>query len=332
MKAVYFPFTYISEAIVGAMASCFGQTVVYSPSSRDIPEEMRKLQENGVLDIRIPVKDDDDRVEAVIRDYRAWAELHQGRGIGAFLKSHGDAIPFFDDTSVAQIRADIRKSGKEKEPEQKPDPFFNARVFLRMAQEFDLKNREIDDDLVSFEKMEQNLMKELKGEALSRDSQNPKSRVLMGDPGNYMSVERIRAWASLMRHEPEESGLFITSSASAFETLTDSAPNVETIFRFDAIPIGEKNAPSAGPWKDSLMAHLEKLAKNPWPASDDLAIEPPDVSGSDKTISLTICIAPGASPDKFFKRFSGAELAQNATNVSKTDDQNTLFGIIDFKA
>ncbi len=158
MKPIYFPFTYVSEPVAEALASCFKQTVVYA-SSGDLPESMQKWMKNSILDIRTPVINDEDKLDAVIKDYKNWANIHKESGM-AFFKSKKNTIPFFDDTYTSQIRSAIKQN---PEPE-KPDPVFNSRLFLHIAQEFDMQNWELTRDLDLFDDMEQKLIKELKGD------------------------------------------------------------------------------------------------------------------------------------------------------------------------
>ncbi len=73
MKPIYFPFTYISEAAVAAISACFKQTVVYQPSRHTLPAEMQKLADSGLIDVRIPITGDENKLDAILRDYNEWA-------------------------------------------------------------------------------------------------------------------------------------------------------------------------------------------------------------------------------------------------------------------
>ena len=53
MTPVYFPFTYVSKQVADALSACFDKTIVYQPSSQNIPESMKQLTDKGLLDIRI---------------------------------------------------------------------------------------------------------------------------------------------------------------------------------------------------------------------------------------------------------------------------------------
>ncbi|MDM8549506.1 hypothetical protein QUF72_05485 [Desulfobacterales bacterium HSG2] len=325
MKPIYFPFTYVSEPVAEALASCFRQTVIYQPSLRKLPEKMQKRVKNGLFDIRTPVRGDEEKLDAIIKDYRNWAEIHQGSE-KAFFKTQGNTIPFFDETSARQIVTDIRQqaTGRQQAEPETPDPLLNARIFLCMAHEFDMQNRELEDDLASFDEMEQDLMKNLKGESEIR---NLKSEIRNSDdPGIYMTAERINSWVHLMGHDPERSGMFVTSSRSVFEDLTDKAPTTEKIFHFDSIPICESGMDEKfGFWQDSLTERLQMLAESAWPVSaEEISLKAPEDNGCDRSVSLTVCLVP-ETPDEFFNHYVEHERFQTG------EYKNTLLGFVSFK-
>ena len=54
MKPIYFPYTYISNQVAGAVAACFGRFMIYQPLADRLPPTMRSWVEKGVIEIRIP--------------------------------------------------------------------------------------------------------------------------------------------------------------------------------------------------------------------------------------------------------------------------------------
>lgn len=335
MKPIYFPFTYISKPVVEALGACFRQTVVYQPSSQNVPEKMRKWEKKGVLDIRVPVKSDENKLDAVLKDYRAWVNFNQGSEI-SFLKTHAHTIPFFDDTSVLKIREDIKKNAQagqfhKNHAQKETDLLFNSRMFLHVAQEFDIQNREINRDFLLLEAMEQDLIKNLKGENETLSMENNLNHTLKtDDPGSYMTSERIEAWGHLLRHDQEISGVFITSSRSAFEHLIDKASTAEKLIRFDTITMLENGAEAAERWQDNLMEQLDMLARNSWPASTDgIEIAPAD-KGDGKKVALTLYILPGETPHEFFARCVGHNVLQAGEGDKDIKFKNTLIGLIEF--
>ena len=330
MKPLYFPFTYISKPTAQALAACFAQTSVYQLAASKIPDEMRESADQGLFEIRTPVDDDGKKLDAIVKEYRTWADVHRGSEIG-FLKSMADTIPYFDETASSQIRAEIKKTGKKSPSPEKPDPLVRARLFLHMAQELDLENDRLTRDLVAVEAMEEDFMKELKGE----DDEDPARAAAIqalesDDPGHYMTQERMESWALLMQQDPQVSGLFITNSRAVLDLLLDRMPEMAQVNRFDAVPAGVPDAEARAAWQDELIKHLENLADGPWPTDVEPIPDPTEVPRSKTTVALTLFIAPGKTPHEFF-----AEVLENdALKTGSTDDprfKNTLIGLIEKK-
>ncbi len=329
MKPIYFPFTFISKPIVEALSACFKQTVVYQISSQKVPEKMQEWCKSGTLDIRIPVEGDEKKLDKILKDYRAWINLHQGSEI-AFLKTQADKIPIFDETSASQIRDDIKKISRENQSQEKPDDLFNARLFLHIAQEFDLQNDELKQDLLLFETMEQDLMKNLKGENEDLHMQTADNRTVEADdPGHYMTKERIKAWAHLMQHDQQVSGLFVTSSRAMLEHLIDITPEVEKLICFDAIPVFENRVEEMERWQVGLMESLDMLATNPRPSSTDGIFHAPAADGCDRKVALTLYIVPCETPHDFFARCVEGDLFCAKDENKEAGLKNTLIGLLE---
>ncbi|MDO9567739.1 MAG: hypothetical protein Q7J15_13525 [Candidatus Desulfaltia sp.] len=328
MKPIYFPFTCIFDVSAEMISAIFGQPVVYRPSSKNLPEIMQELAKTEAIDIRIPVKKDENKLDAMLKEYKSWLNLHLGdkRGMTSFFKTHADKIPFFDDTFTAQIKADIRKNTQQKQPEVKPDPLFNARIFLAIAQEFDAQNWEINQKLFMVDKMQQDIIKNIKGEIDSSFVENAENSLLESyDPGAYMTADRIKAWALLMQHDPQESGLFITNSSSAFEYLIDKASRTEIIVSFDSIPLQKNSFEKADKWRDDFIKQLEIIARNPWLTSTDKIACPCFAKNSDTKVSLTLAVVPGQTPHEFF---AGCFGYNHSASKEESQFQNTLLGLV----
>jgi len=328
MKPIYFPFTCIFDLSAEMISAIFGQPVVYRPSSKNLPEIMQELAKTEAIDIRIPVKNDENKLNAILKEYKSWLNLHIGdkRGMTSFFKTHADKIPFFDDTFTTQIKTDIRKKLQQKQPEIKLDPLFNAKIFLAIAQEFDAQNWEINQKLFMVDKMQQDLIENIKGEIDSSFVENAENSLPESyDPGAYMTVNRIKAWALLMQHDPQETGLFITNSSSAFEYLIDKASRTEIIVSFDSIPLQKNSVEKTDKWRDDFMKQLEIIARNPWPISIDKIAGPCFAKNSDAKVSLTLAIVPGKTPHEFFAGCCGYN---HSASKEKPQFQNTLLGLV----
>ena len=277
MNPLYFPFTYIPESVGKALAACFRQTAVYQISGTKIPEDMQELSRDGILDIRIPVEVNGEFLDKILKDYRAWVKIHQGTET-AFLAAMANKIPFFDESASSQIRADIKKIGKQIPLKEKPDPLFNAKLFLHMAQEFDLQQKGLDEDLMDIDAMEDDFMKNLKWEDDDDHARAVARRQWdKDDPGHYMTTERINAWASLMLQDSQIPGLFITTSRAVLEHLIETVPEMEQVICLDAIPLGVDKNETLSNWQNSLIETLGMLGTEDWPVSMDDMANPPEI-------------------------------------------------------
>jgi hypothetical protein len=329
MKPVYFPFTFISKPVCQTLAACFRQIAVYQISSSKIPDEMQHWGESGILDIRIPVKYDGDKLDAVVKQYRSWATSHQGSEI-AFLKSKADEIPFFDEDSTIQITADIKSTGdRQNRSQEKSDPLLNAGLFLHLAQEYDIQNLTLSQDLQAIEVIEQDFMRDLKGENQFLGEETAEKKTLgTHDPGYYMTKERIHAWSRLMQQDRQDSGLFVTTSTSVFESLMDSTPEAELVVILDAIPVVAKRSDALETWKDELMKHLETFMVRAWPVPTDTINTAPQDPECEITAVLSLYIVPGKTPHEFFACYAENDSLDVKDKNKGTKFKNTLLGLI----
>jgi hypothetical protein len=329
MKPIYFPFTYIPESAVKVLSACFRQTVVYQISGAKIPEVMQELSREGILDIHIPEEVNGKFLDKILKDYRTWVNIHQGTEI-AFLAAMANKIPFFDESASSQIRADLKKIRKQIPAKKKSDPLFQAKLFLHMAQEYDRENERLSEDLMNIEAMEEGFMKDLKGE--NNDDQAgavaPK-KWNKGDPGHYMTTERINAWVSLMLHDPLTYSLLITTSRAVLKHLLDIMPEMEQVVRFDALPIGLEKNETLLNWQDNLMEALEKLATESWPAPMDDMTNPPEIPGGKSAVALTIYIVQNKTPQECFSDCVKIDVLSAESSNTGALFKNTLIGLVE---
>ncbi|RLC25073.1 MAG: hypothetical protein DRH21_04520 [Deltaproteobacteria bacterium] len=328
MKPIYFPFTYISEPVLEALSAFFKQIVVYQPSNLKIPESMQKLADSDLLEIRIPVKGDENKIDNILKDYKSWASIHQGSKM-AFFKTKPDMIPFFGEFSTSQIKADIKKKEQKQQNEKKQDSLLNARIFLHIAQEFDLQNWEINKDLLLLEEKTLNLIDNLKGEDELSFKGNDREKALKIDyQSEYMTRDRIIAWTHLLQYDRDMSNLFITNSRSVVEHLVEKTPEAKIVLSIDSIPLINSRDKKTEKWQKSLINQLELLQKDPLPASEDFKINSPFDKDDGIKVSLTLYLVTGESPYNFFTRS-----AWHKTPVKKINKEagfnNTLIGFVE---
>lgn len=343
MRSIYFPFTYISNQVAHALHACFGKTIVYQPSKMYISEEIQKLTEQGVLDIRISGKlenKDEKNLLAILKEYDAWGNLHQGgRGTQLdFFKAMRNKIPFFDDTSASQIKADIKDITGENPVRKKPDPVFNARIFLSIAQNFDMQNDKIDQDMASLETARMDLIKNLRAEdEISPVVPGYQDAFKTGNlaDSDHMIPERIEAWTLLMgcdpmQREDEMSGLFVTNSQQTMDYVLEKTPETEKILSIDAVPMVENSIEKSAKWSNDLMKYLKNAAESPMPLNCDHFAAFPENLKFEKKVSLSIYLVPGVSPLEYFSRFSRFDSALSGITKVRVKLKNTLIGQIGF--
>ncbi len=227
MNAIYFPFTVISGQTADALNACFNSVSVYQPSMNTPKASAEKggllspFQRGGggEVEIRRPVQSDDDKLDALAKEYRKWAELHQGAELNFFKFRQDD-----DDHAIAHIRSELKGYGIVQEA---ADPLFNARLFLKIAQEFDAERQDVDREISAFEKMEKSLFEELRGED-DAEIEIPleKSLLRREDSGAFMTEERLNAWTRLMLEDAEISDFFVTTSRAVFDFLAEKTPHL----------------------------------------------------------------------------------------------------------
>jgi len=332
MKPVFFPFTYISRPVAETLSNLFGKIVVYQPSHQKTSETMEELSQSGMIDIRVPVIKDKNILNAMLKECRAWINLHQGdKGmVKEFFKAHKDTIPFFNDSLTPQIKADIKKRSEGNQQKIKPDFLLGAILFLHIAQEFDMQNWEINHEFNIIEGMEKNLIENLKGEPSVLLNNTGKRTSTTDDPGDYMTKDRIKAWSLIMQYDHDISGLFITNSKVAFDYLVDKTPEAKIIYKCNSILADKNSIQKTEKWRNSLMKHLETPAENPWQNSTDEISKEFDIIECNEKVSMTFSLVPGETPYNFFSRCAGIKPHKDIEITEDIRLKNTLLGLIEF--
>lgn len=287
MKPVYFPFTYINDTVAQDLYACFGQVTVYQPGAHDVPENMQRLADEGLLDLKVPVSGDEARLEALIKEYKEWGELHQ-KSDTAFLKAIGERVPFFDDTFSTELASQIKKIRDENYSKEKPDILFNARLFLCLAQDYDLVQDGINRDLISVYEMEKKLFDGLTHEDEMFFSKNTGSSLQAADDsGKYKIKERIEAWIYLMSNDMEMARFFVTNNKDAFDYIIEKAGDSQKIIELSHIPFSPQSE-VMHKWQEMLSEQIEGLLKNDDFTIDEKIYNLPAVKEPESEMSLKI--------------------------------------------
>jgi len=333
MKPIYFPFTYVSQQAADALAVFFKQVVVYQASARKAPLKMHQLIQGGFLDVRVPVLADQNKFDTVLKDFRMWANLqHESLGIKTASSQSGiQPIPFFDNSTVSQIVADIRGNLHLNPTPNGPDPAFCACVFLEFAQEYDRHCDEVTRDLETYAKKVQKLYNNIKGEDESLGTGMPVG-VKFGadDPGEYMILNRLEAWTYLLQQDQNVSGLFITTSRSIFGHMLAKMPTAEKIYHSGVLPVLKFQDHEIERWQQKLLKNFTDLAEKHWPAYTDTLVESPAIKTIGPRVVLTVYLIPDVTPPDCFLRSLKKEFPCTDTYDSGMPIKNTLIGLIEF--
>jgi len=335
MKPIYFPFTYVPPSVARALTAIFGGFIVYQPSGQKLPDEMRPWVEANVMEVRVPDRTDNQAIQKVVKDFRSFAGLHtdsKGLKTAAVLDRQA-GIPFFSETATSRIVSDLKKGGSSDSAEMDSDPLFCARVFLDFAQDFDRQRDELNRGLSVHAQQSFELLKTLKGET-EIDPASPASSAggRLDDPGEYMTMARLQAWALLFNKDRVDSGLFATSSESVFDQLMAKVPAAEKIIQSAGMPADEINDKTFNLWRDSFLKHLNRLAETPWPVSGDIDMDLPLEDRSSTNINLTLYLVPGQIPREFFARYVERRRPPGKQPDQKVRFKNTLVGLVECQA
>jgi hypothetical protein len=332
IKPIYFPFTYVPHGVAQALATCFQRFIVYQPSGKKVPDEMQAWVDANLMEVRVPDQTDDQAIEKVVKDFRSFASLHNDSGnlkTTAFLGQHS-ATPFFNETSTSRIVSDLKKGVSTDSAERGSDPLFCARVFLGFAQDFDRQGAELNRGLGVHARQSCALLKTLKGETEIDSGANPlgaESKV--DDPGEYMALARLQSWALLFQNDPVGSGLFVTSSKSVFNQLTEKLPAFEKILQSAGLPAAEIKDKAFNTWRDSFLKHLTRLGETDWAASQNIGADLPLNSGGGKNVRLTLYLVPGKIPGDFFSQYLETRQLPKKQPDQKAKFKNTLVGLVE---
>ncbi len=327
MKPIYFPFTFISEALCGNFNTFFPRFVLYHPSDVKMPASYRKWEEQGLVEPRAPLGGDEDRLEKLVLEYKEWLDRHRGSDMTFFKTRIFDSlgietVPMFGETSTSQIKADIKRgSGAPDAP--KPEQLFAIRLFLLVAHAFDEQQYELSLDLEQFQSLEKNLLEVMRGEDNEDDEEivQKVDLVIAEDPGRHKTAQRVASWLALFEQDtvaPDENGCWLLLTAS--EAVLDQIPAYYT---------GMPPAYSTGPvaleglspeetenLRDLISDNLKKLSKEA--AADELAPIPEKASRGSNLGELKVFSFPGKSPRTLFEEEPGGFEPDNGETLDSS--------------
>lgn len=324
MHLLYFPFTFISDSTANALYHVLGRVTVYQASALVCPPHMRKMADEGLIDIRIPVKGDESRIAALLKDYRSWSDLHNGNDI-KFFKARQKRVPFYDETSVSQIRSDLKHLLKPQLQAPGDEALFSRRLFLHFAQQYDEHQMELNKSMEYCSTLQQNLVSGLQGNGASLPGSpfDPVSSTYT-DPGHVMTAERLNCWAHLFRHDLQAGSvdMIVTSSRAAMELMLENLSLDEPVLSLDINTLPGNDFPE----RDRLLSYLGYLARHGRPP-EDIHFCGEALPGRDG--KLSIYLLRNICQIEMVSRLSGETPPEHCPPAADPDARHMLAGFLE---
>jgi hypothetical protein len=338
MTPIYFPHTYVTRPVMEAVQTCFSPVVLYQPTAADIPLPLRKWENTGLVELRVPVPAEEEKMASLLTDFRNWAALHRDkRGIDlAYFRTRKDMRPFFDETSGAWIVADIKGKSRTDTPPHETR-VLKARVLLRIAQEMDAHNDSLLTDLQRADEMEQTLFRHLRGDEAIPRREIGALQAAPDEGADYMIEERIGAWvllaaADALQKGPDASGIFVTTSRWVGGYLAESGPAAVKIFEAGDVPVDSGRSEIMENWRRGLLERLTDLvhAERADEAAGHVTWPPvPIVEGPAGSAALRVYLFSGQSPGTFLRESFFPFSEPGTEDVIETRLKNTVVAWID---
>lgn len=330
MKPLFFPFTYITEPTINACLGFFDGISVPQASMKYIPGPMRQWTDQGYLDVRVPDPEDSRDFHAALMETDNWARYHRG-GVSSFLKGYQEKVPFFGSLSTSQIKRDIRTANQANPHDAShEDTVLRARVFLHMAQEFDIQHQTLSLQLQEQEAMEKKLYQELKGDGSPSDKTFGTDKSWdKDDPFEYMMQDRLRAWSHVTLSHGHIQGPLVTTYASVLALIQEEhVLDTESLIPAGAVSPIDKNMASAKKESQALEDYCGKLLNTPMPHLTDSGLLGTYSDEAVDTFSMKLYLLPGIAPKHFIARLTGVEVQGVPDRLDIFDAVNTLIGYI----
>ena len=324
------PFTYYARPYLRILENLGTPLMMIYPSRCFIGDQMKSGLAQGLLDIRTPEGIDEARLDQVLTEYRAWADLHQRNldTLAGFFSTRQHPAPFVDETDPTQIRSQLNRYGQPG-PDSAQQGLMQAAVFMAMAHEFDTHQNTLSEELADIGKIERQMFQHLSGDAEDFQSfpagDGGAQEESLIDPGLYLTNKRVQAWATLARTTVSEPLLFLTPSEAVFSLLCDVFSRAVPLVEWTLEPPSPQET---GPLlSEQQMTHLKELAR----AKTFADVATPSVERpADGNLGprLVVYGLETCSPGAFLSRLAGSF---NPPEADSPDGPgvNTLFGYLE---
>ncbi len=326
MIPVFFPFTSISKNDRASLSLWFHRIAIYRPATPKAGET-----DLAGIEIRVPLHQDENRLEAMCKSFREWGLLHRPEDLALLKITQQEESRLVGEKTASQIRNALRRC-QEPETDSQVDVQMQARIFLQLAQEFDQQQAEIGRGIRSAEVMEREMVRNLMGTAVpvasAQPSIVPQSPSFAHDPGAYMTVQRLAAWTCLLNQDTHDNVLFITQSRAVLESLLESAPEMNRIATFAQRPVHAEDIRAATNPFQVMEEALVRLLRAPVDAPLEQISVPFPEPNPEQRVGMDLFRVAGLSPQRFFSRFAAPDVEKPEPREPSSSFSDTLIGII----
>ncbi|MBF0102433.1 MAG: hypothetical protein HQK77_16135 [Desulfobacterales bacterium] len=224
MVPKYFPFSFITEAILSDIHVFFPKMILYQPLSKDIPEAIK--QNKPVVDVRVPFIEHAEIIQNICEAFHRYGDLltHQGEAFHRFF-----SVQDKHEHGLSDIVNEIR-CGQPSIKTEELDPAIQAGVFMNLSQELDRQTCEIDSTF--------HLISQKQGllfEALTGENAQLNNHRIMDEPSFPHQVhgmdQRISAWIFGYLHDTKNDqslyDIWVTPSQQVVDYLQETYHLVE---------------------------------------------------------------------------------------------------------
>jgi len=326
MKPFLFPFTYIDTPELTACGQFFQGLKVFQFSNKTIPPEMQTDFDSGKVEAVMPDPDTRLSFETALAETESWAQSHR-LGAASYAKGHRNRIPFFDASSVAQIRQDIRRIDQQAQPaDTHENETMAARIFLQMAQFFDVQNRSIVQQMHRQASMEKTLYEELRGDAALAHLDFEKE---FDDPAQYMLLDRLKAWSRVWTTTSDSHDLFVTTRQAVIALIQEHFPKNIDFLPIATLPaIGTNAHDTQERYRDLWIFCHQLVTADPARITESGLLDtyPPTPGTSD---GIQIHWLPGISPGQLFGYLCEQTDSTKTRATNGVKGMNTVIGLIE---
>ena len=325
MKPFLFPFTYISLPDLETCGRFFRGIKVLQFSNKNLLPEIQTMFAADLVESVMPDLSTRLSFETALAQTENWAQSHR-LGAASYAKGYKDRIPFFDATSVSQIRQDIRRADHQPHAADNDDnETMVSAIFLHMAQSFDIQNQIIVQQLQQQACMEKTLYAELKGDELTEHLSRMEN---FEDPAQYMLLDRLKAWSRVWMTSIKSQELVVTTSQAVIALIHEHFYENDDFSPLATVPEIDPQAETADEQYQDLWVFCNKLASTDQTGIMESGLLADYTPSPDASGGMQIYLLPDVKPVQLFGYFAERAKSIETCKPNGADVINTVIGLI----